>query len=146
MPTRLLTVALAFWLGALTFYSAMVVPIGTEVVGSMFQGLITQRVTNRLNLGGTILLVLLLSNVVRKRHRLVTATWLLMTISQISLILLHPQLDGMLDAASHQVEGASFYHWHRAYLFITAVQWLAGCAYLALLVRPSLVEREAADG
>ncbi len=137
MFVRLSTVALAFWLGALTFYAAIVVPIGTDVVGSMYQGLITRQVTNRLNLGGAILLALLLVNVARQRGRMLAATWLLMVVSQLSLVLLHPHLDSMLDAVAHRVDDLSFYNWHRAYLLITAVQWFAGWVHLALLSRPS---------
>ena len=43
----LVTVALAVWWGGLTFYGAVVVPVGTEVLGGAAeQGFVTQRVVN----------------------------------------------------------------------------------------------------
>jgi hypothetical protein len=35
----------AAWWGGLTFYALVVVPIGTELLGSVEQGFVTQRVT-----------------------------------------------------------------------------------------------------
>src|SRR5947209_19521490 len=48
---------LMFWLGGFTFYAAVVVPIGTEVLGSAAdQGWITRRVTPWLNVAGAVAL------------------------------------------------------------------------------------------
>jgi hypothetical protein len=43
---------------------------------------------------------LLLVNVVRQRGRLLTVTWLLLSVTQVSLILMNPWLDAMLDATN----------------------------------------------
>src|SRR5947207_1343890 len=48
--------ALASWWGALTFYGVVVVPAGTEQLGSQTQGLVTQQVTRTLNLIGVALI------------------------------------------------------------------------------------------
>jgi hypothetical protein len=48
----MVVLALAGWWGALTFYGAVVVPEGTEQLGSQTQGLVTQQVTRTLNLIG----------------------------------------------------------------------------------------------
>ena len=49
----LVLAAFAFWQGGFTFYAAVVVPVGTEVLGSsMEQGSITRRVTVYLNMAG----------------------------------------------------------------------------------------------
>ena len=92
MLRYLLILALAVWLGGLTFYALIVVPIGTDILGSTGQGFITQRVTNQLNLVASGVLVLLLANVARRRGRLLTATWLVLAATQVALILMHPWL------------------------------------------------------
>lgn len=123
--------ALGFWLGGLTFYALIVVPIGTDILGSTGQGFITQRVTNQLNVIASGVLVLLFVNVVRQRGRLLTATWLLLAATQVALILIHPWLDVMLDSSTQQIaDGDLFYKRHGIYLDITAVQWAALIVHL----------------
>ena len=54
----LVLAALMFWQGGFTFYAAVVVPVGKEVLGSHFnQGRITRRVTVYLNLAGAVALL-----------------------------------------------------------------------------------------
>ena len=68
--------AFAAWLGGFTFYAAVVVPAGTEVLGgAVAQGFITQAVTLHLNLLGVGALAALLWNglATRVRGRLRTA-------------------------------------------------------------------------
>src|SRR5215471_8442423 len=43
--TLLLSLAWGVWWGGLCFYAVVVVPIGTEEIGAVEQGFITQRVT-----------------------------------------------------------------------------------------------------
>src|SRR6478609_2168075 len=101
----LFVAAVAFWLVGFTFYSAVVIHVGARVLGSQLrQGLITQRVTDWLNLAGAIALAVMLWNLAaiwRARTRplrlLLAVTWLLMAIVQIELILLHPSMDRLLD-------------------------------------------------
>lgn len=122
--------ALAIWWGGLTFYALVVVPIGTDLFGSVQQGLVTQQVTNWLNGIGLGTLALLLWNVVVTRSRLLAATWLAMALSLGAVSLLHLRLDALLggDAGTPSVE-PDFYDVHRVYLLITAVQWLAGAVH-----------------
>lgn len=54
VPQFLLTLVVGLWLGGLTFYAGIVVPIGTEIVGGTEQGFVTQRVTNWLNALGVV--------------------------------------------------------------------------------------------
>ena len=56
------TVSLVVWWGGLTFYAAIVVPLGIEQFGGVEQGLLTQRVTVRLNVAGTIVGICLLAD------------------------------------------------------------------------------------
>ena len=54
----LVLIALFFWQGGFTFYAAVVVPVGQQVLHShLRQGFVTQQVTNYLNLTGAIALV-----------------------------------------------------------------------------------------
>lgn len=126
-----LILALAFWLGGLTFYALIVVPIGTDILGSTGQGFITQRVTNQLNLVAGGVLALLFVNVVMLRGRLLAATWLILAATQVALFGMHPWLDAMLDATTQDIaDGELFYTRHGIYLDVTAVQWAALLVHL----------------
>ena len=55
----LVLAALGYWQGGFTFYSAVVVRVGEEVLGSSReQGFVTRRVTNYLNAAGLVALPL----------------------------------------------------------------------------------------
>jgi len=119
------TLALALWLGGLTFYALVVVPIGSDILGSTGQGFITQRVTNWLNLIAAASLVLLLVNVAKQRGRLLTASWVALAITQATLFAMHPWLDAMLDASAESIAEPALFYWrHGIYLDVTAVQWV----------------------
>ena len=120
-----ITLALALWLGGLTFYSLIVVPIGADILGSTGQGFITQRVTNWLNLIAAVSLVLLLVNVAKQRGKMLTTSWLVLAISQAALFAMHPWLDAMLDASTESIAEPALFYWrHGIYLDVTAVQWV----------------------
>ena len=128
-------VTLVMWWGGLTFYSAIVVPLGIEQIGGTEQGLLTQRVTIRLNIVGTIVGSLLLIDALWRKprnHQAVAASALLGM--QAWLWFMHTRLSRLLDTASlSEVSGDSFYHEHRIYLWVTAAQWLVGLASLWIL-------------
>ncbi len=126
--------ALAFWLGGLTFYAGVVVPIGSQIHGSVQQGFVTQEVTRWLNLIGVGVLAILLWDIFRQRTRLKLAAFFVMAGCQLALFLLHPQLDALLDADNRVVlDSTSFYAWHRWYLIVTAALWAAGLVHLVVL-------------
>lgn len=136
--------ALGLWLGGLTFYSALVVPAGTEVIGRTEQGFVTRLVTLKLNWIGVGVLVVLLWNVVTSRRPMLFATWLMLAAVQIFLMVHHARLDALLDIESHEVlDSAAFYASHRIYLIATTVQWLAGMWHAWLL---AAAPRDAAEG
>ena len=54
--------AVAFWLGGFTFYTSVVIPVGTHTLGSVRQGFITQQVTGWLNVAGAFALPLVFWN------------------------------------------------------------------------------------
>jgi hypothetical protein len=132
---RLLLVwLLMFWLGGFTFYAAVVVPIGTDVLGSpMNQGAITQQVTNWLNVAGAAALAGwawdVAANPAPSRRRQATrwALWALMSLLLVVLAILHRRLDALFDVDELFVsDEQAFRTLHRAYLWVTTVQWGTG--------------------
>lgn len=123
----------AAWWGGLTFYALAVVPIGTEVIGSVSQGFITQRVTQWHNgLTGVITLALFFE-AYRRRNRslnVVASSLLLVTIA---LIAWHARLTGMMNFRDETVP-SGFYAEHAVYLWITAAEWGLGIAIPAWLL------------
>jgi hypothetical protein len=138
---RLLVVsALMFWQGGFTFYAAVVVPVGQEVLGTHFkQGLITRHVTVYLNLAGAAALLPLAwdtaasadRSVLRRRLR-----WLALggiASGQALVFWLHPQLDELIDLQMGSIpERKAFRVGHRWYLWISTVQWGLGVVYALL--------------
>ena len=131
--------AVAFWLGGFTFYSAVVIHTGIRVLGShLRQGLVTQRVTDWLNLAGAIALLVLLWNMAaiwRARGRLLRfllcITWLVMAVILVELVLLHPLLDRLLDTTHRQIlDSEKFDRLHHIYLMSSIVQWVAGLIHI----------------
>ena len=136
------TVSLAVWWGGLTFYAAIVVPLGIEQFGGVEQGLLTQRVTVRLNVVGTVVGICLLADALwrqPKNCRAVLASVLLSL--QVWLWCLHARLSRGMEAISSSLHSdESFYHEHRVYLWVTSAQWLIGLACLGIwCVRPPAV-------
>jgi hypothetical protein len=125
--------ALAFWIGGTTFYALVVVPTGTRFLGTVEQGFLTSQVTTKLNWIGLACLVVLLPGA--RRSKLLAGSWLILATTLATLLWLHPRLASYLDSASLIVTSeAAFYQWHRVYLLVTAVQWLAGLVQLGGLV------------
>lgn len=129
--------AWAIWWGGLSFYALFVVPIGTEIVGGFEQGLITQRVTNWLNAIGVIVTLGFGVDVwISECNTSKIVIWLLVTISQLGLLVLHPLLDVQLELTTRTIRDPSwFYECHRAYLIATAASWLAGLSLAWLTFR-----------
>lgn len=132
-------VSLAVWWGGLTFYAAIVVPLGIEQFGGVEQGMLTQRVTVRLNVAGTVAAIGLLIDAFccqTPNRRAVMPSALLGL--QVWLWILHSRLSRWLGATSMSSDsGALFYHEHRIYLWVTTAQWLIGLAcFWRWCVRP----------
>lgn len=142
-PTKWLTLArrflvvaaLMFWQGGFTFYASVVVPFGQAVFG-MEQGFVTQRVTNSLNVAGAAALAILAWDVLYDggsgwRKSLRWGTWFVMAAALAALIVLHPRLDGLLDAEQMRLlNRAAFTPLHRIYLWVSTIQWAAMLVYL----------------
>ena len=148
---RLLTWAtFAIWFGGFTFYVSIVVPTGTEIMGTArAQGAITRAVTPWLN-GACGLAVLMMlvdaawtyapSTTQGKSSR---ARWwglasaLVILLLLIALVILHPKLDGMIEGEGLKIrlsERDTFYQWHRAYLWVSTLQWIAAWVWLGSAV------------
>ena len=131
--TLLLWLALSFSFGGFTFYAAVVVPIGTEVLDSTSQGFVTRQVTKVLNIASAITLAILIWELLAT-FRTVTRKWLWCYLSLLlvysgcllGLFLLHPRLDELLDPETFSVlQSEEFYRRHRQYLWLSTLQWLA---------------------
>ena len=135
---------LAMWLGALAFYAGVVVEVGANVLGSHTEfGFITRQVTIWLNAAGTAVSLILLADLsIRKGRRLVRGQWFLWLLiggSQLTLWILHPWLDALLDPSTRSIFdgfGEVFYSRHRIYLWVSAIQWGSGVIYFRMLLLP----------
>ena len=138
-----LFIAIAFSFGGFTFYTSVVVPTGTDVFDATTQGFITRRVTHVLNLSAAITLAILIWELaatygLRPRWQRVTFIGLLVVYSLClaALIILHPQLDAMLDIKNQSVnKPEQFYQLHRAYLWVSTIEWLSTIGMIGLICR-----------
>jgi hypothetical protein len=142
MPTwiplyrALLIWSLALWLGGFTFYSAVVIPVLHDQLGSpMETGLVTQRVTDVLNAAGLVTILLGWIGVglerwtgqdLRTRSRAAILLLAIFSACLVALFVLHAVLDRRLESDSLR----GFYALHRAYLWVSVVQWLASLGLL----------------
>src|SRR5687768_15958646 len=96
---------LALWLGGLTFYAAVVVPIANRIVGTDQQGLVTQQATNYLNWIGVGAIGWLLANALLVRSPPLFATAMILGLTQAGLFVIHSQLDQMLAPPAADLGG-----------------------------------------
>ena len=128
----------ALWMGGFTFYTLIVIPTGGKVLGSERDvGFITQQVTNWLNWIGLLALVVLGWNARAEGWALqnfFTSAWLAMAVTEAGLFLIHRVIDNLLDIEAHKIHGPldHFFVWHRSYMAVASVQWLAALLYLFL--------------
>jgi hypothetical protein len=129
--------ALLVWQGGFFFYAAVVVPVGTHVHGSFDQGMVTRHVTDWMNVIGTAAVAILawdqLTNGDPRAYRRIRwGLWLVLAGGLPALAMIHVRIEPYIDSSmSHQ----KFYQWHRAYLYVATAQWVAGLAYVAVMLR-----------
>lgn len=146
----LLLWALMFWQGGFTFYGAVVVPVGSAVLGSeQEQGFVTRSVTNYLNLAGAVALAVWCWDIAAGRgtspggRRLRWAIWVGLVLSLALLAWYHPRLDELLDPEDVLVlDRPRFRSLHRRYLIVCTIQW-AGCLLLSALTIRAWREEDA---
>ena len=125
----------AVWLGGFVFYFGVVVPTGGRIVGGTEQGFVTQKVTDWLNLIGAASLVIFLAQALLSKSRLLLATWGVMLVCQITLFLMHWQLDLLADAKTMAISDSKrFGSLHETYELVATALWIAGMVYLGGLV------------
>lgn len=124
---------LLLWQGGFLFYTSVVVPTGTQVLGSpASQGVITARVTDVLNLIGVVGVAVFAweLNYSRDRDPRRTAIrwwcWAVMLVCQWLLFYSHQLLDAFMDPErTCVVIRPLFYPMHRVYLWTITVQWFS---------------------
>lgn len=132
--------AYAYWQGGFLFYTAEVVPIGTEVLGSPArQGFITRQVTLRMNKAGAVAMGIFALDLFvsrgrsKRRHVGRIVAWTSMAVLLAVLFFLHGQLHALLDPEEQEIlDYRAFYPLHRLYLWASAAQWFLGLIYLGL--------------
>jgi len=134
----LLLAAFAFWQGGFTFYAAIVVPTGTEVLGSSAeQAKITRRVATSINLTGAITLAIFACDVVLEpRWRRSRAVTLVLALSfLVALVVLRSHLDVLFHGEHAYLDHrADFRPWHRTYLWLHTAQWATCVVFLVLTI------------
>jgi hypothetical protein len=136
MWRQLTTVMVSLWLGAFTFYAAVVVPLGSGVLGSWSQGLVTQQVAVAINCWSLFVTVILFVDLKRRSGALRLSGSCAFGIATLSLFVLHWLLSGQLggdELADHQP--SEFYEWHRIYLILSALQWTIAVVMTWLLIK-----------
>lgn len=138
---RFLTLAaLMVWQGGFIFYTAVVVPIGTDFLGGAErQGFITRQVTDVINRFGAFSLALIAWDLAasrdprRSRFFLRVVLFALMVVAAGALFDLHHRLESYLDIENEVVlDRHAFRPLHRIYLWVSSAQWACAVAYLAL--------------
>jgi hypothetical protein len=143
MPRRCLVMAaLLFWQGGATFYAAIVIPTGlTTLHPSALQTFVTQRVTSLLNLTAFPVLVLFAWDTLftgdpspaRRKGRWISLVLVLLSLPM--LVWLHARIDAHMDQKTlHILARDTLRPFHRAYLWVSGLQWVAatGFAFLTL--------------
>jgi hypothetical protein len=147
----LVLAAVMFWQGGFTFYAAVVIHVGKQVLGShLQQGLVTRSVTNYLNMAGLIAILLWGWDIastrdpVRYRRYL---RWIFLTLLALILVFLawlHPRLDDLVDLDSPGIlNRPSFRELHTWYLNSSTVQWAGSLIQAALTLMAWRAEDQA---
>jgi hypothetical protein len=134
--------ALMSWQGGFLFYAAVVVPTGTDVLGSFEQGRVTRHVTDVMNaIGAVTLLVLAWDQWANAEpgwcRRARWAVWAVLAAGLVALAVVHPVVERLVDfgAEGRVHDYRAFYFWHRVYLYVSTAQWVGAIGYIALMLR-----------
>ena len=120
-----LSILWSCWWGGLTFYALVVVPIGTEVIGNVEQGFITQRVTGWHNALTATFVLAVVVNAYRRRNKALWGFAATLSLILIALVIWHARLTSTMDFRNQTVP-ATFYAQHAIYLWFTAAEWALG--------------------
>lgn len=134
---------LMLWQGGFLFYALIVVPAGTEVLGSaLAQGRITRVVAASMNVIGAVAMLVFAWELrqgpaTRRAIRYwLWGSWAVMAAGLIALFLLYPRLHELVDFdASRHLDRGRFYWLHRVYLLISTAQWVASVVFAVVLLQ-----------
>lgn len=130
---------LMFWQGGFTFYAAIVVPRGQEILGPSQQADVTRQVTNYLNVSGGVGLVILAWELLAQPRRTKVSgriswgAWAGMLLTLLSMVWLHPRLEKLMDA--ERFDHDTFHPSHRIYLWLSTLQWFFCLVYMTGILR-----------
>jgi hypothetical protein len=131
-------IAMSVWLGGFMFYGGLVIPILDDAFGQLDAGmLVTRHATSRLNIVGfgTLLVWSVLIGLEARIHPLWARNarifFLMMTAMGLGiLVILHMRMSRHLDSQGVR----DFKPFHRLYLIISTLQWVANMAIVALTI------------
>lgn len=120
-----LLLTFAVWQGGFVFYAGVVVPTGTELHGHFGQGLVTQRVTNALNIIALACHAAYLWELLgsKQRSKLRWGLWALSLAMLGGLTAIHWTMDSLIDPVGQGV-AEGFRGWHITYLWLSTGQWV----------------------
>jgi len=133
----------SIWWGGFTFYSSIVIPEGMKILGDHVRmGLITETVSNYLNIIGTVTLfisfVLLLQNK-KSANSKIGWEWFVLVILQLLLFYIHHLLSSMISQNGSKIDlQENFYSVHRIYLLTSTAMWLFIPLVFYRLIKPFL--------
>lgn len=122
----------ATWWGGIFFYASVVVPIGTEAIGSVEQGFLTQKVSRIHNGLSFAFLACLVIESVRLRSISVGVLSATLAANVLFQTFWHARLTSNMNFAEHSVP-TTFYQQHAVYLWLFAVEWIQGMMISAML-------------
>lgn len=133
-----LLLALMFWQGGFMFYGAVVVPVGSEVLGShTTQGFITRQVTVYLNIAGVVTMALWAWELMVIEAR--GFSWLPWSVLVLTLggqFDMWQKLDSFLDPTQMTVlDPDRFRQWHAGYLILSTFKWVVAVGLLTWMIR-----------
>lgn len=133
----LLLLVWATWWGGIFFYTVVVVPIGTDAIGTAEQGFVTQQVTRMHNGLSVVFLLFLLVEAIRLRSVVVGVIVATLALNLVLMFVWHSHLTHAMDFEKRAVP-VTFYQQHAVYLWLFAVQWLQGMLVPVLILRASM--------
>jgi hypothetical protein len=140
----LLHLVWATWWGGIFFYAVVVVPIGTEAIGAVEQGFLTQQVSQMHNGLSILFLLCLLVEAIRSRSVGVGAIVATLALNLVLMFVWHSHLTHAMDFEKRAVP-ATFYNQHAVYLWLFAAQWIQGMLVPVLVLRSETVRGGGAD-
>jgi len=125
--------AFMLWQGGFVFYAAVVVPAGTGIHGAHGQGLVTQRVTDWLNVFGLAWHLLYGWDIFASEHfPLRKSLWYFSFVLLAFLTAVHRHLDRLIVANKVHVD--DFHQMHAVYLIASTALWLLALVHLVLML------------